>query len=259
MHTISTYFWAVNLPLSKVKYKTSYLFYIVCGVITALMQIFSKSRIGCAENLRVCSVIHAKFTKKRGIGVFQVRYYKTSTTKIIAMDLLTKNIEPKKAVKGTLLQQKDDTVFKGYYVEKGLLRTYTIDSSGKEHTFMFAPEGWFIADFGMLFPPKKAALFVEALEDSELLVMSEDLFTYMHLLPEDILAQQINRFMRRNSVLQNRVLMLMGATAQERYLDFLEMYPNLINRMPLKMIASYLGITAEALSRVRRALKEGRP
>lgn len=171
------------------------------------------------------------------------------------MDLITKNIEPKKVTKGTVLQRKGDTIFKSYYVEKGLLRTYIMDSDGKEYTFMFAPEGWFIADFDLIYNRKKAELYIEALEDSELLVIGEDLFTQMHHLPEPILAQQINRFINRLSVLQKRVLMLMSAPAKERYLDFLEMYPTIPQRVPQKMIASYLGITSEALSRVRRSLK----
>lgn len=151
------------------------------------------------------------------------------------MDQFTKKIP-----KGTILQQEGDLNTRAYIVKKGLLRSYTIDQKGKQHIFMFAPEGWIITDNNPADEPAK--LWIDALEDSEVEVMRKDVE------PEtvDTLA-----LFRRIMVLQNRVILLMSATAIEQYEHFCETYPDILQRVPQKMIASYLGITPEALSKVK--------
>lgn len=138
------------------------------------------------------------------------------------------------------MQRKGDLQSKVYQVETGLLRTYTISDKGKEHIFMFAPEGWLIAD--NVPPDEPCDLFIDALEDSIVLQKEKG-----H--PE---TQHLPKLMRRLSVLQKRVIMLMSAPALERYEHFESTYPEIVQRVPQKMIASYLGITPEALSTVRR-------
>ena len=115
--------------------------------------------------------------------------------------------------KGDILQYKGDVSNKIYSVEKGLLRTYSIDEKGKEHVFMFAPEGWIVADASTINGP--ADLFIEAMENSELIVQDNELF---------VKANPIALF-KRIAVLQKRAIMLMSATAIERYESFMKPIP----------------------------------
>lgn len=147
-----------------------------------------------------------------------------------------KNIQVKK---GERLQNKGDLITKAYRVRSGLLRSYSIDDDGKEHVFMFAPEDWLIADNHGLGQP--ADLYIDALEDSELIVISE-------FKEENIEGQKV---IKRLYVLQKRIIMLMSSSAIERYEHFVETYPQIVQRVPQKMIASYLGMTPEALSKVK--------
>lgn len=142
--------------------------------------------------------------------------------------------------KGHILQRKGDLNSKVYKVKSGLLRGYTIDEKGKEHIFMFAPEGWVIGDNVPTNQP--ADLFIEALEDSTIIVFKKDL---------TIINPDINALAKRLEVLQKRVIMLMSATALERYDHFVETYPELLQRVSQRLIASYLGITPEALSKAK--------
>ncbi len=144
--------------------------------------------------------------------------------------------------KGEILQQVGDHVSDIYVVKSGLLRSYSLDHQGKEHIYMFASEDWIIADHQLDGEP--AMLFIDALEDSEIELVPKSSVT-----PADMDAKKI---MRRLSVLQERIIMLMSSTAIERYEHFIKTYPDIVQRVPQKMIASYLGITPEALSRAKK-------
>ncbi len=141
--------------------------------------------------------------------------------------------------KGNILQRNGDLNTKVYFIEEGLLRSYYIDDKGKEHIFMFAPEKWVMTD--NVSPDEPAELFIDAIEDSTI-VVREKVFTNPSILP---------KLVKRVSVLQKRIILLMSATAIERYEHFIETYPQIVQRVPQKMIASYLGITPEALSKVK--------
>ena len=128
-----------------------------------------------------------------------------------------------------------------YVVKSGLLRSYIIDKKGKEHIFMFAPEGWVIAD--NIPPELPTTLFIDALEDTEVQIRKKDIKSEQ---------KNVQPLVNRLLVLQRRVMMLMSASAIERFEDFVTTYPDIIRRVPQRMIASYLGITPEALSKVKR-------
>ncbi|MEO0469669.1 MAG: Crp/Fnr family transcriptional regulator [Bacteroidota bacterium] len=145
--------------------------------------------------------------------------------------------------KGQILQRAGELNSKVYIVRSGLLRSYSIDHKGKEHIFMFAPEGWVIGD--NVSPDQPTDLFIDVLEDSVVLQKEKDISA----------EYEIPKFIRRIEVLQKRVIMLMSASALERYEHFLETYPDIVQRVPQRMIASYLGITPEALSTVKRQAK----
>jgi len=141
-----------------------------------------------------------------------------------------------------------------YFVEKGVLRMYSISESGKEHIIQFAPEMWLVADRRSTYLNEPSAFYIQAIEDSIVIYLEkgfiEDL---IKLFPQT--AEKITLLLHRHIMfMQHRVSMLLSATAEELYLDFLDTYPHLINRIPLYMIASFLGITPESLSRVRSEL-----
>ncbi|GAL86121.1 cAMP-binding protein [Sporocytophaga myxococcoides] len=156
--------------------------------------------------------------------------------------------------KGTLVLSKGEICKDIFFVESGLLRQYTIDSIGKDHIIHFAPESWIVSDRSGAYFDQMSEYFIEAIEDTEVVIMDE---TFINT------ASEISRTFRENNHralhnhvrhLQKRINQLLGATAEERYLEFLKLYPNVALRVPQWMIASYLGITPESLSRVRNGL-----
>lgn len=157
--------------------------------------------------------------------------------------------------KGTILQRPGESVSKSFYVIKGLLRSYTIDNSGKEHTFMFASERWIISDIETHDVTELTILYIECLEDSEIALIDKSKQTLAGFDKEQN-AKIIAKLFRRIGALQRRLILMMSATARVRYENFLEIYPELPNRLSQKMIASYIGITPEALSKIRREIVE---
>ncbi len=153
--------------------------------------------------------------------------------------------------KGQILLSRGDIATKTYFVRKGLLRSYTIDEKGKEHIFMFAPENWIITDMVSQIYNIPSDLYIDALEETEVELLDKDTFEQMNKTQSNTVSTEVERLMKRAAVLQKRVLLLMSATAKERYEDFIKTYPNIVQRVPQKMIASYLGITPEALSKIR--------
>ncbi|MCI4669038.1 MAG: Crp/Fnr family transcriptional regulator [Bacteroidia bacterium] len=151
-----------------------------------------------------------------------------------------------KVKKGQILQRKGERSIYVYQVLSGLLRSYHIDQKGREHIFMFAPEGWIIGDGVM--PGTEGDLFIEALEDGTVIQLEKDMET----------KHDPSKLLKRIGVLQKRVIMLISSSAIERYEHFIETYPNIVQRVPQKMIASYLGITPEALSTVKRQRMQGK-
>jgi len=140
------------------------------------------------------------------------------------------------------------------FVVEGCFKMYGVDDKGYEHNIQFAAEGDWIADIGSFHSKKPSKLFIEAVEPSEIFQIAQpDLyFLYINIPKLDRIFKVIveNKYVE----LQNRVLQNFSSTAEQRYLSFLEQYPNLANRLPNTQIASYLGITPEFLSKIRRDL-----
>jgi CRP-like cAMP-binding protein len=160
----------------------------------------------------------------------------------------------KKVAKGTYLLQANERINHGFFVESGLLRQFSIDKKGKEHTIAFAPENWFVTDRESVFFDEPSKYYIQAQENSEVVLIDD---TY-----EQSLAKQIPNFnefnirLLHNNIrhMQQRIDLLLGATAEERYMHFIKLYPDILLRVPQIMVASYLGITPESLSRVRKDL-----
>ncbi|MBB4805492.1 CRP-like cAMP-binding protein [Chryseobacterium defluvii] len=162
--------------------------------------------------------------------------------------------EVKKIPKNQFLLQYGEICRHTFFVEKGLLKMYSIDKNGKEHIIQFAPESWLISDRSSLYFNEKSIYYIETVEDSEILLLPPDFFNnILEQFPNSI---RKNDFLLQKHIrgLQNRINSLLGETAEERYMKFIKMYPDLLLRVPQWMIASYLGITPESLSRVRKEL-----
>lgn len=169
-------------------------------------------------------------------------------------ELISKDLKVKTFEKNEQILNQGEICSKTYFVAEGLLRSYSIDSKGKVHIIQFAPELWWLSERnGFLF--NEAADFnIDAVEATTALIIPKDYFTNASpILPglQELNLTMLNNFIR---FMQRRINMLLSATAEERYLDFIKLYPNLTLRVPQWMIASYLGITPESLSRVRKDL-----
>lgn len=171
--------------------------------------------------------------------------------------LLNKGLKTKSFSKGEMLQREGQENARVFIVKKGLLRSYIIDEKGKEHIYMFASEGWLASDIESQSFKNNTVLFIDAIEDSEVYVLEpSDLTPSVESVEDYDLI--VNALMKRMGVMQRRILSLMSASARERYESFLQIYPELPNRVPLKMIAAYLGITPEALSTIRNKIAKNR-
>lgn len=168
--------------------------------------------------------------------------------------LLANDYPIKKVVKDEFLLRANEFSKYTYFIEKGLLRQYSIDSKGKEHTISFAPENWFVSDRESIYFNASSAYYIQALEDSEIVMIDEDFIKNLSIkIPA---FTEFNNKLLHNHIrhLQNRIHMLLSSNAEERYLEFVAMYPDILLRVPQTMVASYLGITPESLSRVRKEL-----
>lgn len=168
-----------------------------------------------------------------------------------AKALIAQSVTSQSVSKGRFLQREGEVLSKAFFVRKGCLRSYAIDAKGKEHIFMFAPEGWIVGDLAFESGATLTQLNVDAIEDSEVVVADAQMLQRLLQMCPELAVDMIGLFRRRIAVLQRRVIMLMRATAEERYQEFLMTYPSIVQRVPQRMIASYLGVTPEALSKIR--------
>ena len=142
------------------------------------------------------------------------------------------------------------------FVEKGLLRSFAIDDDGHEHVVQFASEGWWISDVGSFVSGKDALYNIEALEDSELLHLTRQAMD--ELLIQLPVMERFFRLLMQNNIiaLQRRVIAYMSLSAEEKYLKLMEVAPNIMNRASQQHIASYLSVTPETLSRIRKKVSD---
>lgn len=156
----------------------------------------------------------------------------------------------KKLKKHQYLIQEGDLVQNDHFVTAGLLKSYYVNLDGKEHIMQFAMEDWWVTDYQAYFNETKSTLNIDCIEATEVLCLSlrnrEKLCADMH---------KIEHFFRKKSnsgyvALQRRILSLLNNNAKERYEQLLQQHPKLFQRVPKTIIASYLGVSRETLSRL---------
>jgi CRP-like cAMP-binding protein len=141
-----------------------------------------------------------------------------------------------------------------YFVHSGLLRSFTVNDHIVEHVMSFACSGWWIGDMYSLLSQQPGTLFIEVLEDAEVVLLSktdqEELYTAIPKL------ERFFRILTENSLVANqeRLMDNLSLTAEERFEKFCKRYPSLIQQVPQKQIASYIGVTPEFFSKMKSKL-----
>jgi len=171
--------------------------------------------------------------------------------------LFNEILEYRKVPKKTRLLQAGDVCNFEAYINKGCIREYIIDENGAQVTLQFAIEDWWVSDLASFQDQSPAHMNIETLEDCELLILTRD--SKEKLLNEVPKLERMFRLMlqRHLTVVQKRLFKTMATTAMEKYLEFINRYPGIPQRVPQHYIASYLGISPEFLSKLRaRNLKK---
>jgi CRP-like cAMP-binding protein len=165
-------------------------------------------------------------------------------------NLFEQMLIPKKSF---LLKEGEVCKFEGF-VTKGLFRVFHIDKNGNEQILYFAMENWWITDIDSFTNEKPSQLFIEALEDSVVFVISktDKEFAYTHLPKIEKLFRVMTQ--KTHVALQRRMIDNLSKTAEDRYLEFAQRYPQLIQRLSNIQVAAYLGITNVFLSNIRKKI-----
>jgi CRP-like cAMP-binding protein len=152
-----------------------------------------------------------------------------------------------------VLQEGEVSKLNSFIVE-GCLKMYMVDENAKEHNLQFAIENWWIGDIGSFHTEKPSKLYIEAIENSVILQINKK--DQLKLFVEYPKFNRIFRVITEKALVstQRRVLQNISSTAEERYLDFMKRYPHFFNRISNVQIASYLGVTPEFLSTIRKRL-----
>ncbi len=165
---------------------------------------------------------------------------------------LRSRIVEKKVKRRQFILQEGDICKHVSFVVNGCFKMYKVDNKGLEHNLQFSIESGWIADLGSFYTNQPSELYIEALEKSTILQITH--FNMIYLYTNYPKFDRIFRVLIENAFIkiQKRVLQNISSTAEERYLDFLKNYPNLFNRISNVQIASYIGVTPEFLSKIRK-------
>lgn len=167
-------------------------------------------------------------------------------------------LKPKKLRKKQFLLHEGEVCSEIAFVEKGTLREYSIDEKGNEHIIQFALEGWTISDLYSFVTREPSIYNIEALEDAELVLISktaqEELLLHSPKYETYLRIQLTGAYI----AMQKRLTSIISMSLEERYGYFMSLYPDIVQRVPQHMIASYMGLQPETLSRVRKKMASGK-
>jgi CRP-like cAMP-binding protein len=169
-------------------------------------------------------------------------------------EIITQHCIPKKVRKKQYLLQAGDKAEFSIFVTKGCLRSYSVDDAGEEHIVQFALAGWWIGDTSAFLTNEPASYHIDALEDTEVLLFErEEVDKLFDLVP--MFERYMRLLLQGNYVaMHKRLVSAISTTAEEKYLRMQKQYPDIMQRVPQHMIASYLGLKPETLSRIRKKL-----
>lgn len=163
-------------------------------------------------------------------------------------------LTPKKLRKKQYLLQDGDVCKNIAFIEKGALKAYSVDDNGNEHIIQFGLEGWIVSDLYSFLTGDPATYNIDAIEDAELVLINKAAH-------EELLLKvpKYETFTRLNITgaylaMQKRLTSIISSPLEERYANFMALYPTIAQRVPQHMIASYMGLTPETLSRIRRRI-----
>jgi CRP/FNR family transcriptional regulator len=156
----------------------------------------------------------------------------------------------KRVRKNQYLVHEGDEVKYEYLVLSGIYKVFYVDAQGKEYIVQFAQENWWMSDYNAFFKQQPASMFIECMEDGEVLYSTlaarEKLSADLHKMEHFYRIKLTNGYVAA----QQRIKLLLSSTPQQRYEEFSKLYPDLMQRIPKKLIAEYLGVSRETLSRL---------
>jgi len=157
---------------------------------------------------------------------------------------------PKKVKKHQYLIQEGDQANFEYLIISGIFRMFYLDNEGKEHIVQFAGENWWMADYQAYFSQQQAKLHITCMEEGEVLCLKlhgrEKLAADLHKMEHFFRVKLTRGYVAQ----QRRIISLLSGTPQQRYEEFNDLYPHMIQKIPKKYIAEYLGVSRETLSRL---------
>lgn len=154
-----------------------------------------------------------------------------------------------------LLTEEDQCRFI-YFVTEGCLRSFTIDKNGNEHIIQFAPENWWVSDLNSFSNELPSHINIDAIIDSKVLKIEKTYYTKLSNESQKWNILFMNLLQNSRGASEKRILSYLNSSAEERYLNFMKNYSSTASQIPQHMIASYLGITPESLSRIRKHLSD---
>ena len=155
---------------------------------------------------------------------------------------------------GDILQRGGEVAAHAAFVASGCLRSYVIDAKGREHVVQFAPENWWLSDTFSLMNRTPSQYFIDAVEDSEILLLDGPSHQRIVEQVPGYAASFRTGLQRQAAAKDKRIVGSLSESAEERYLEFMKTYPSIALRVPQWMLASYLGVSPETVSRIRKSL-----
>ena len=194
---------------------------------------------------------------------YLIKYFNSYASKALVgdeIDLIQSFFVTKKFRKRQYFLQEGETCKHTSFIVRGAMRQYRVDEKGEEHIINLFIENWWVSDQESLLTQTPSKYFIDAWEDTEVLLVKKTDLTY--LVDNTSELTEWIRKLDANSAMatQRRLSAAISLSAEERYYDLGKTYPEFLQRFPQHIIASYLGVTKETLSRIRsRAVKKVNP